>query len=195
MGIHPADCRCGNCARRLCGNHCALTKRSFPLHFYAVLAALIPIFGCAPKPVSDAPPPQVPALNAAWNAALETAKRDPAYAGSYVTRKTLWIGFTYDAESKLAAIATQPDIRAYAAQHSAIELERAFKSTVEFLTVSRFGPTSVNIDYRRSAVTVGTAYSLQDSGDIIPKCPVLPAIPATAPETNVRLVDGRDCRK
>lgn len=170
-------------------------KRCFAWPHCVLAAMLLPTYGCAPKSVSDIPPPQAPTVNVTWNAALVTAKRDPNYAGSYVVRKILWIGFTRDANSKLAAIANQPDIRAYTAHHSAIELELAFKPTVEFLTVSRFGPTSVNIDYRRSALTVGTAYSLQEGGGPIPKCSALPPIPPSAPGSTVRLIDLRDCNK
>jgi hypothetical protein len=159
------------------------------------LALALLLTGCAPKSVPFPPPPAAPVVNSVWNNAIAAARRDPAYAGSYVANKVLWIGFTRDEEAKLSSITNQPDIRAFKAQHSAIELDRAFKSTVELLSISKFGATSVNIDYRLSTVTVATAYSLQDSGGPTPKCSTLPAIPATAPETNVKLVDIRDCKK
>ncbi len=168
-------------------------KRLPPLQPHLALALLL--FGCAPKSVPISQPPEAPIVNSVWNDAITAAKRDPAYAGSYVANKILWIGFSREADEKLSAIANQPDIRAYTAQHSAIELDIAFKSTVDLLSISKFGATTVNIDYRLSAVMIGTAYSLQDSGGPIPKCSVLPAIPATAPETNVKLIDFRDCKK
>lgn len=162
---------------------------------YVGPVALLLVCGCSQKTVSDTPPPQAPPVSSAWNAALANAKRDSAYAGSYVESGNLWIGFTHDADRKIAAVAKQSDIRSYTAQHSTVELERAFKSTVGLLEVSKFGATSVNIDYRLSAVTVSTAYTLQDSGGPIPKCSALPTIPETAPETKVMLIDVRDCKK
>jgi hypothetical protein len=159
------------------------------------IALALLLFGCTTKSAPMSPVPAAPVANSFWDNAITAAKRDPAYAGSYVADKILWIGFTREAETKLSAIINHPDIRAYTARHSTIELDRAFKSTVYFLTISKFGATSANIDYRLSAVTVGTAYSLQDSGGPVPNCSALPAIPATAPETNVRLIDVRDCKK
>ena len=134
-------------------------------------------------------------MNADWNKAINAAKRDPSFAGTYVAEHVLWIGFTRDAEAKLTATTVQPDIRAYTARHSVANLEKAFRSTVELLDIARFGPTSANIDYRRSAVTIGTAYSLQDSGGPTPKCSALAVLPTTAPGTDVELIDGRDCKK
>ena len=167
----------------------------FPPPLQAHLALALLLFGCAPNSVPISPPPEAPAVNSVWNDAITAAKRDPAYAGSYVANKMLWIGFTREADAKLSAIANQPDIRAYTAQHSAIELDRAFKSTVDLFSISKFGATSANIDYRLSAVMIGTAYSLQDSGGPTPKCSALQGIPATAPETKVKLIDVRDCKK
>jgi hypothetical protein len=63
------------------------------------------------------------------------------------------------------------------------------------LDVSRFGATSANIDFRQNAVTVGTAYSLQDSGGPTLKCSALVPLPRTAPGTAVALIDVRDCKK
>lgn len=151
--------------------------------------------GCVSTPHRDPSPPIAPPVNVAWNNAIAAAKVDPTYAGTYVADNVLWLGFTRDAAAKLAAITTQPDIRAFTARHSAAELDKAFRSTVSLLEASRFGVTSANIDFKRNAVTVGTSYSLRDSGGPTPNCLSLTPLPETAPGSMVELVDIRDCKK
>jgi hypothetical protein len=161
----------------------------------SLLVIVSALAGCMSGPMRDKVPPRAPVVNVAWNDVIGVAKLDPFYAGSFVSDRILWIGFTRDAPTKLAAITHQPNIRSYFARHSAVELEKAFKSTVEILDVSRFGATSAYIDFRQNAITVGSAYSLQDNGGPTPKCSALAALPRTAPGTDVELIDVRDCQK
>ena len=159
------------------------------------IALIVLLSACAPKPVSTLPPPPAPVVNAVWTDAISKAKRDPSYAGAYVANGILWLGFTSKAETKASTIANQPDVRGYTADHNEADLDKAFKATVDLLVISRYGPTSANIDYRLGIISISSAYSLQGSGGPIPKCSELPAIPATAPGTTVKLIDGRDCTK
>lgn len=141
-----------------------------------------------------APPPTPPVRDAALERTIVEAAAIPGHAGHYVEDGVLHIGFTPRGMAAAQHLAKAHTVRLFAAEHDMAELEAAFAWARRMLLPADYGPLTVEIDKRRNALAVGTAYELIDPSPDV-RCTALKPLPKEDPVHGVPILDRRDCTR